>query len=120
MSDTEQQGSKQQIKIFYQYGSLHRTIVVSGAWAGITPAGFVQLGFSNDLRPMPEMVVHDIVNDEVGPEVEKLERQGVVREVEATVLIALPVAKSLIPLIQQMIDQLEAIHKAQEEKAGGQ
>ena len=105
------------LRVFYQNSTFHRTVFAGGVWAGVTPNGLVQLGFFNDLRPMPEMVTHGVVNDELGPEIETLEKKGIVREVETTVLLPLPMAKSLLPLIQQMIDQLEAIQKARAEKA---
>ena len=114
---SEATSDSKKLRVFYQNAPFHRTVYVGGAWAGITPTGLVQVGLFNDLRPMPEMVTLDVVDDTVGQEIEKLEKQGVIREVEATVLMPLVVAKSLLPLIQQMIDQLEMIQKAQVEKA---
>ena len=114
---SDQPSDSKKIRVFYQNAPFHRTVYAGGAWAGITPTGLVQVGLFNDLRPMPEMVTLDVVDDAVGSEIEKLEKQGVIREVEATVLMSLPVAKSLLPLLQQMIDQLETIQKAQAEKA---
>ena len=116
MSDKEPQDSKR-LRVFYQNGPFHRTVFVGGAWAGVSPNGLVQVGIFNDLRPMPEMVVHGVVDDSLGPEIEKLEKQGVVREVEATLLMPLTIAKSLLPLIQQMIDQIEATQAAQKTPA---
>lgn len=115
MSSEESESRK--IQFFYQNAPFHRTVFVSGAWAGVTPSGLVQLGLFNDLHPMPEMVIQEVVEDTLGPEIEKLEKRGVIREVEATVVMSLSTAKLILPLIQQMIDQLETIQKAQTEKS---
>ena len=76
MPDQEPEESRK-IKVFYQNAVSHRTLFVGGAWAGITPNGFVQLGLFNDLRPMPEMVTHGVIDDTFGPEIEK-DRKSVV------------------------------------------
>jgi hypothetical protein len=108
----------QKIKVFYQNSANHQTLFVGGAWAGIAPNGLIQLGLFNDLRPMPEMVTHGVVNDEMGPELEKLEKRGVIREVEATLLIPLPIAISILQLVQQTIDKLVEVQNSQAEKVG--
>ena len=96
MSDKTPQDSKR-LRVFYQNGPFHRTVFVGGAWAGVSPNGLVQVGTFNDLRPMPEMVVHGVVDDSLGPEIEKLEKQGVVREVEATFIDAFNHSKVSTP-----------------------
>jgi hypothetical protein len=119
MSD-EVQKESEKIRVYYQNSALHRTLFVSGAWAGLTPTGLIQIALFNDLHPMPEMVTHDIVADAIGPETDKLEKRGVIREVEATILIPPQIAQSLLPLMQQMIDQAETLRaakQAQTEKA---
>ena len=118
MSDKVPKESEK-IRVYYQNSALHRTLFVSGAWAGLTPTGLIQLALFNDLHPMPEMVTHAVVADAIGPEADKLEKQGIIREVEATILIPPQIAQSLLPLIQQMIDQaetLKAAKKAQTEQ----
>jgi hypothetical protein len=115
MSSEETESRK--LQFFYQTAPFHRTTFISGAWAGITPSGLIQLGLFNDLRPMPEMVIQEVVGDTLGAEIEKLEKRGVIREIEATVIMPLATAKLILPLIQQMIDQLDTIQKAQAEKS---
>jgi hypothetical protein len=63
MSDEEQESRN--VKVFYQNSPLHRAVFAGGAWAGITPNGLLQVALFNDLRPMPEIVVLDVVGGQM-------------------------------------------------------
>jgi hypothetical protein len=106
MAEEKEEASKD-VKIFYEKSPLYRTVRATGAWAGITPQGEVQIMVFNDLRPLPEFVRQEITDDRtLGKEIEKVERKGVLREIEVNIAIAPDVAIALVGLIEQMLEQL--------------
>lgn len=96
-----------EVKIYYEKSKQHRTINISGAWVGVTPTLGVQLALYNDLRPMPELTTNAVTKEgKLGSEIETLEKKGIVRETEVTVVMAPQVAAELLRLIQQMLNQI--------------
>lgn len=103
MSEGEQDSKK--LAFYYQKTRHHRTIRADGAWAGLTPQLEVQFALFMDLRPMPDYTLNEIVGDGLGKELERVERSGVLREVQATVTMTVENAEEFIKLLAQMIAQ---------------
>ncbi len=99
-----------EVKIYYEKSNQHRTINITGAWAGVTPSLGVQLALYNDLRAMPEFTANKVTDEgKLGQEIGRLERDGLIRETEVTVIMSPQVAVEFIGIIQQMLDQINTI-----------
>jgi hypothetical protein len=105
-----------EIRFIYTKARHHRTLHADGAWAAITPQLEVQFAFFNDIKPMPEEVLHSVTADgTLGGEVaRKHNRMDIVREADVTVVMSAPVLKSTIALLSRMVEQIESqVSKAQ-------
>ena len=112
----EQDGVK--IKFHYLKSSYYRVIHVDGAIGGVTPTGEVFFSLYSQRPPIPDLTVQLV--SESGQLVEEIKeerqgRDGVVREVEAGLVMSLPVASQLRDWLTQRIDILEkALHNEQQ------
>lgn len=98
-----------ELRFVYEKARHHRTLHADGAWSGLTPHAEVQISFYNDLRRMPISVTHPVKDDDtIGPG-EPQEVSDLVREVDVTVVMNVLVAKATIALLNQMVEQAEAI-----------
>lgn len=99
-----------EVRFIYQKARHHRTLHADGAWAGITPQMEVQFAFFNDLRPMPDEVIHAITADgSVGPEVSRVHQPlNIVRETDVTVVMNIAVMRNVLNLLTTMVEQIES------------
>lgn len=99
-----------QIKIFYEKSPQYRTIGADGIWAGISPQGGVQIAFFTDIRPTPDYTAHIVTTEgRIGDQIDKLEKDGIVRETEVMIVLRPQVAEQLIGLLQQMLGEVKRI-----------
>ena len=88
-----------------------RTVHADGVWGGITPRGYINMGFYSERSPFPRQVTHSL--DEEGHRIigevkeERVGRDALLRELECNVIIDLAFAQSLIAWLQDKIDSLE-------------
>ncbi len=106
---SDETAKPKEIRFVYEKARHHRTMHADGAWSGLTPHAEVQVSFYNDLRRMPISVTHAVQeNDTIGPGTQK-EASDLVREIDVTVVMNVAVAKGLIALLNQMVEQAEPI-----------
>jgi hypothetical protein len=108
------------IAFFYQNSPLSRTVHADGAWAGLTPQLEIQFSFFNDLRPTPEYILHRLTDQGLGEEVERIERQGVIREVEVNVVMNPANVEELIKLLSRMVAEVHAARRKIEQAEAGE
>ena len=67
------------------------------------------MAFFNERNPIPQQIVHEIMESGLGAEIkkERVTRGGIVREVEVDVLMNLDVAKSMHKWLGQKIKNAE-------------
>lgn len=108
---SEESQDPKELRFVYEKARHHRTMHANGAWSGLTPQAQIQVAFYNDLRRMPISITHPIQDDDtLGPGVQQ-ETGDLVREVDVTVVMNVGVAKATVALLNQMIEQAEAIIK---------
>jgi hypothetical protein len=102
-----------QIKFHYIKSNLFRVVHCDGFIGGPTPQGQFQIAFFNERAPIPQIVVHKVnpVTHELGDEVadERRQRDGIVREVEANLLMNLQTAKTLHKWLEGKIAETERL-----------
>jgi hypothetical protein len=108
--------SKPRIQFHYLKSAHFRVIHADGAWGGLTPDANVFINFFSQRPPIPDLTVHEISADgSLGPEISDsgISKRGVVREIEAGVVLSLETTNALI---QWLIEKRDALVKAREEK----
>lgn len=103
--DSQPQDSARSIKFDYIKSNLFRVITADGASATLTPQGKIFLSLFNERFPIPRQVIHEILPDgTLGEEIEKVSRDGLVREVEIGVIIDIKLAEGLFEILSQIIE----------------
>ena len=95
------------ITFHYIKSNEFRVIHADGVWGGATPRGYITMSFYSERAPIPQTVTHEVRESSLGSEQNRSSKDGIIREVEVEVMIDLAMAKSLIPWLQEKINQLE-------------
>jgi hypothetical protein len=107
------------VQIHYVKSNYFRVIHVSGAQGGLTPVGEIFVSVYNDRSPIPQATTHQIMpNGRLGGEIleERISKGGMVREVEAGLLMDIGTAETLHRWLGK---QLELVRKIIEEAKRG-
>lgn len=106
------QRNEQFIKFDYIKSNFFRTIYADGVLASLTPRGTVYLSFWNERFPIPRQVVHKIEAESnsfrLGEEIDRVDREALVREIEIGCLLDIHAAKNLRSLLSEIIEELES------------
>lgn len=125
----EENGGDTRSKVTYHYikSNAFRVIHADGVQGGLTPNLKVQMALFNERMPIPRQIVHNVKSGpgegsfELGDEVERSVRDGIVREVEAEVLmdpiVAERVANWLLEKVKDAKATLDAHRAASSEDA---
>lgn len=122
MSDPKKEPEKPRtVKFEYIKSGDYRVIYADGVHGGPTPRGMVQLSFYAERSPIPRKIVHQIVDNQLGPEVrdQRESRTGIIRQVAATVVMSLDSARSLREWLDEKIEVLEGVHESAEQEGEG-
>jgi hypothetical protein len=110
-------------KIRYHFlkSNAYRAIHADGVFGGVTPRLTIAATFFNERHPLPDQTVHEIKEDgTIGEEIrgERISRDGLVRELEANIIMDVGFAKVLVKWLNDKIEFIEnAIKEAKEEAA---
>lgn len=87
----------------------YRQIHVDGAFGGITPRGLINLSFYAERTPIPKSSEFAIENNYFGTLLNNSEdsKTGVLREFEFGIYADISVAKAIIKLLTEKIDDFE-------------
>lgn len=88
-----------------------RVIWAEGAFGGVSPSGHINMSLFNERFPLPTHVEHTLAKDGLGPEIQtaRVQRDGIVREVETEVVLSLNAAKRLHAWLGEKIAALESV-----------
>lgn len=114
-TDSEPQPKK--IRFHYLKNNAFRTIHADGVFGGVTPRLSISATFFNERHPLPDQTVQLIsAEGVVGDEIleERIVRDGLVRELEANVVMDLACAKTVVKWLTDKIDIIERIIKEAE------
>ena len=97
------------IKFHYIKADSFRVIPASGVWGGVNTRGSIDMTFFTERAPIPKVVSHEITSEgQLGMEVDRKTKEGLVRDVQVSVLIDLPFAKSFRDWLDDKINELES------------
>jgi len=100
------------IQFHYNMSNHYRVIHADGAFGGITPTGLINMNIFSERRPLPDLNVYKITDDnKIGEEIMEMRvgKNGVIREVESGILIDLEKAESLAKWLNDKITELKNI-----------
>lgn len=102
----------QEIRFYYLKSNQFRVVHVDGAHGGITPRGHIQMALFSERAPIPR----ETVQNEKGKEIleKRVQRNGLIREVEIEAILTLETAKVLKTWLDQRIQSLEELRKKME------
>jgi hypothetical protein len=103
----------------YAKSNLHRVIHVDGVFGGPSVGGLIHIAIYSERVPVPTEQTYDISSNGIISEFPKSQKggDGVLREIEASLMLSVPLADNLIPWLRKAIDNakanMEAMQKAQ-------
>lgn len=90
---------ERRVRFHYIKSNHFRVVYATGAYGGLGPSGTnIHVSFYNDRHPVPQQLMHVLNKDgTLGAEVPegRVSKDGIVREVEADVVMDLPAAIAL-------------------------
>lgn len=105
--------SKAKLAFHYIKSNYFRVIHADGVYGGISPKGKIQMAFFSERQPIPQQTVFafDPKSQSTTGEIEgeRVTREGVVREVEANILMDLDTARTFSTWISEKIVELEKV-----------
>ena len=107
------------VQFHYKKSNNFRVVHGDGVWGGATPKGGIAMTFFSERAPIPQVLEQAINPDgSLGEEMtdHRVALEGVVREVEVTVVMDVSVAKSLIPWLYSHVQALEKTQSTKGEK----
>lgn len=100
------------VKFHYIKGNDFRVIHVDGALGGPTPQGLIHIAVFSERFPIPLQSVHQREDDHFSREPSEIvARDGIVREVEADLMVSANVAKRLVDWLVEAIEKVEELKK---------
>src|SRR5437899_12624522 len=96
------------LRFVYQKARHHRTLHADGVWASGTTQLEVQFALFNNLKPMPDDVVHLIHRDgTLGQEIDPQVPEWIIREVDVTVVMNREIMRATIDLFSRMLREID-------------
>jgi hypothetical protein len=98
------------IRFHYLKSNAFRTIHADGVFGGVTPRLDIAATFFNERVPLPDQTVQSINDDgTAGDEIfeERIVRDGLVRELEANIIMDVAFAKTLVKWLSDKITFIE-------------
>ena len=119
IEETSKPPEEKELQFHYVKSNFFRVLHVTGAFGGLSPQLFIHMNVFGDRLPLPTLSTQKIDAIEGrSPEVIKEGKQGVIREVEADIVLDIETAKNLVVWLRDKINQAEMIvKKAIEEEA---
>lgn len=108
-SAPEQPTAPKEITFHFIKASGFRVIHVDGVHGGVTPRGQIQMAVFSERNPIPQKTVHPVSKDGLGAEDrdKRVQREGVVREVEAELVMSLEAAASVAKWLSDNVERLK-------------
>ena len=105
-----------EVEFHFVKSEFFRVIHVDGAHGGPTPQGLIHMALYSERTPIPRQIVNHVSADgTVGREVSRDSRNGVYREVEASAIMSLDVARALHHWLETHIERMDALRAQDEE-----
>jgi hypothetical protein len=97
------------IKFHYVKGNFFRVVRAEGAIGGLTPSREIFLSLFNERAALPKMIEFAVLKDgQIGQEIARDGKDGIVREMEIGLLVSADAAKKLADFLLNQVKILEA------------
>lgn len=97
-----------EIEFHYVKSNFFRVLHITGAFGGVTPQLNIHMNVFGDRPPIPKMIVQAITpENRIGSETRRDSRVGIVREVEADIVLDIDTAKALVEWLNTKISMLD-------------
>jgi hypothetical protein len=110
---TEQEKNQEKadkLRFHYIKSNHFRVIHADGAWGGLTPRLEIHMAVYSERPAIPDVIEQEINADQsLGSETAIHGRDGVIREVEADLVMSFPTAKALHAWLGQMLGHIEKL-----------
>jgi hypothetical protein len=95
-----------EIDVHYLKTPNYRTFHVDGVFGGLTPNRFLYLELFLQRLATPQIIKHAVTNDgKLGEEIQRIGKKGLIREIEAGLVMDLQVAKILRDWLDKRIKE---------------
>lgn len=92
------------IDFYYRRSTHYRAVRADGVTGGFSPHNEIQMSFYTDYAPIPSFESNEVIDgNRVGKLVAQIQDQGIVREVEFTAIMTLPMAEAFVQWLQTRI-----------------
>lgn len=102
-------GPIKQIGYDFIKSNMFRVVYVDGVFGGLSPSGMITAAMFNERFPIPKHVEHEVTPSGLGKELQREERNSVVREVEVELVLSIDGARVLRRWLDEKIGHLEAL-----------
>jgi hypothetical protein len=112
MAKRDDQGRITEIEFHYQKSPIYRTVHADGAYGGNTPSGYIAVTFYSERSAIPRNMISDVTYDEqgqpsLGPERQVEGLEGVMRQLEVSVMLDINSSRNLYSWLRRHLGQLE-------------
>lgn len=106
--------SSRRLKFFYRTVPTCKTVRISGVWGGVTPALDIQMSLFHERIPLPDSVELELYPESQTAKQVKMNQSsiGVIREIEAVVLMSPETAKSTAEWLLRKVEEAAEISKS--------
>lgn len=106
------------ININYIKTNTYRTYHVDGVFGGITPNGKIHAQLFVQRLVTPQIIQHELIEEEgqLGREIKRIGKTGVVREIESGIIMDVEMAKIFRDWLDEKIKKSEEDRKTREKK----
>jgi len=106
-SDNIEQQDNPKIKFHFVKSNNFRVIHVDGVFGGMTPRGQLSMGVFSERIPFPDFLVHEFdESNGTFKEIARTGRDGVLREIEASLVMDIDVAEAFSVWLLRHIDEV--------------
>lgn len=120
MSDDHDSDSEHQqntINFHFLKSAEFRTYHVDGAFGGISPSGkYIHMSVYSERHPLPRQTTHTVEGNLVGVEIDRVTRDGIVRELQADLVFGKETANSMITWLQEKVENLDNLESKPRER----
>ena len=96
------------VTFHYIKGPDFRTIHIDGAIGGITPSGFLHIAMYCERAAIPKKIVQKLLPDgSLGPELERIGKLGVARQMEIDIIVNEATARNLKAWLDEQLENFK-------------
>ena len=112
MAQKKNLGDGGSLEFHYQKSSGYRTLHADGFWGGSTPRGLLAVSFFSERIPIPKTARRTIISQDgdqfvAGAEEVVVSLDGIVRQIESTVMMDLRTAQEFFVFLNEHVAQME-------------